>query len=255
MHSSAKRIGGKFLEHYVSPGMKSVLEIGSLDVNGSLRELAPRNLHWTGVDLESGKGVDVVVEAHQPLPFADDYFDIVVATSIFEHDTAFWKTLSEMSRVLSSSGYIYISAPSNGPIHRFPLDVFRFYPDAGLAFTRIVQESGKPEAFLSESFVANQDEEGIWNDMVAIIAASPSSPKPKMKIFDLEACRNIWSDGLFVVESFCPEPQDRWDVRDGQSHIKRAERLESEIGALKSSWSWRLTRPLRLLGSIQTRDK
>lgn len=156
MHASAMRIAGKFLSAYHTRSAAKILEVGSMDVNGSLRRLQPVGSTWTGVDIEDGPGVDVVVPIHSPLPFPDNCFDLVLASSVFEHDTAFWVTLEEMARVVKPTGFIYISAPSNGMVHRYPLDVFRFYPDASIAFLEIVRKR-KGDACLAESFVASQD--------------------------------------------------------------------------------------------------
>jgi len=150
--------------------MERILEIGSHDVNGSLTVHNPEGVEWVGVDINPGPGVDLVIEPHARLPFPDGYFDLVMASSVFEHDTAFWKTLEEMARVVSDEGFIYINAPSNGVVHRYPLDVFRFYPDAGLAFLTIVKEGHKPSAHLVESLVIDRDQPGgDWNDFVAVI--------------------------------------------------------------------------------------
>lgn len=241
MHSSSMRIGGKFLSNYSFDGARRILEVGSLDVNGSLRDQCPNGLDWCGVDLESGQGVDQVVRAHEPLPFPDDYFDLVIASSIFEHDLAFWKTMNEMSRVVSNRGFIYVSAPSNGLVHRYPQDVFRFYPDAGLSLLGIAREIHKPAAHLAESFVANQDHEGIWNDFVAVIGASDQCLAPTSKIFESEGVQNVWSDGEFLRETFRYVPEDQTDAWNGRV-------MKKELEAIKNSWSWRLTKPLRALG-------
>jgi SAM-dependent methyltransferase len=234
------RIGGAFFDKYFSIGMNRVLEVGSLDVNGSLRKWKPADVEWIGVDIEPGKGVDVIVQPHERLPFPDDHFDLVVATSVFEHDTAFWKTMAEIARVANDGAYIYISAPSNGPIHRYPLDVFRFYPDAGISLVKIAQESGKPGAFLSESFVADQDHEGMWNDFVAVIGAGSKCFSPRGKIFEVEQSANVWNDGSFLdsTSSFIPEDQSKRDS------------LLVERDSLLSSLSWRVTRPIRKLVSL-----
>jgi ubiquinone/menaquinone biosynthesis C-methylase UbiE len=80
--------------------------------------------------------VDLVIENTSDLPFTDESFDYVVASSVFEHDPIFWKTFAEMIRVLKPGGCVYINSPSNGMIHRYPIDVYRFYPDAGKALEK-----------------------------------------------------------------------------------------------------------------------
>lgn len=251
MHSSSARIGLKFLEYYATSEPRSVLEIGSLDVNGSLRSFATFDTEWTGVDLESGPGVDLVVEPHRPLPLADDSFDLVVSTSVFEHDLAFWKTLAEMARVVKRDGYIYINAPSNGNVHRYPMDAFRFYPDASISFRQIVRESGKPSAFLAESFVASQDmPDGIWNDFVVVIGSSGECKKPSRKLYTTEEAKNIWDSDRFLDSSFEEITEDQAKhMAKGQFVAcleDRTQSLENELSQIKNSLSWKLTLPFRV---------
>jgi SAM-dependent methyltransferase len=212
------RIGQKFLDNYFSPGMESILEVGSFDVNGSLKSVKPLDSKWIGMDIEKGPGVDVVNQPGEKFPFPDEHFDLVVATSVFEHDPAFWKTLSEMARVVKKSGFLYISAPSNGMVHRYPLDCFRFYPDASQSFLQIVKDV-VPNSFLSESFVGDQDHEQMWNDYVAVIGMNSASVKNVEKIYKSEMCSNIWDDDLFIQASLVETPEDR----------RNAERLAIEV--------------------------
>jgi SAM-dependent methyltransferase len=188
--------------------MTSVLEVGSFDVNGSLKSVKSESADWTGIDIEAGPGVDIVVPPGEKFPFPNGHFDIVVATSVFEHDPAFWKTLSEMTRVVKETGFLYICAPSNGGVHRYPLDCFRFYPDASQSFLDIVREQA-PQAVLSESFVGDQDHEQMWNDYVAIISMSAASLQKIEKIYKSEKCSNIWDGNSFVETSLVETPEDR----------------------------------------------
>ena len=57
-------------------------------------------------------------------------FDVVLSGQTFEHNPQFWRTLNEMSRVLSPDGVMVIIVPSTGPVHRYPVDCYRFQPDA-----------------------------------------------------------------------------------------------------------------------------
>jgi len=38
-----------------------------------------------------------------------------------------------MCRVLKEGGYLYLNAPSKGGYHQYPIDAWRFFPDAGIA--------------------------------------------------------------------------------------------------------------------------
>jgi SAM-dependent methyltransferase len=207
------RIGTKFMRNYVGNSPKSILEIGAYNVNGSLRDAKPQHSEWVGLDIEEGPGVDVVVPPGEALPFESHKFDAVVASSVFEHDPQFWKTMREMARVTKPDGLIYISAPSNGHVHRFPMDCFRFYPDAGVALLRIIQEI-HPRAQLLESFLSEQDHEGVWNDFVAVFAMTPEGYLSAEKILETEAVTNAWSDGRFSDDTFSLLVEDRRKLVD-----------------------------------------
>ncbi len=245
MHNSALRIGGKFLENYWHEKMSTILEIGSYDVNGSLRVKQPEGSSWVGVDIEAGPGVDQVVELGKPLPFPENSFDIIIATSVFEHDPSFWKTLSDMARLVKENGHIFITAPSNGMVHRFPLDCFRFYPDASMSFLNIICDV-KPGANLAESFIGDQDHEGVWNDFVAIFSMK-ASIEPKELVSNSENHTNRWSQGKFHEDTFVELPEDR---RNAELLQLDNIRLAAELEAMRQSKSWKITAPLRRLARL-----
>lgn len=104
-----------------------VLELGSLIVNGSARELFSGE--YVGLDLIEGEGVDVVADAHR-LPFPVDSFDVVLCTEMVEHDSAFWLTMFEAGRVLCPGGHLLLTTRGNGfRYHGFPFDYWRFTAD------------------------------------------------------------------------------------------------------------------------------
>jgi hypothetical protein len=116
---------------------KRVLEIGSLNVNGSARDVLRRYCsEWLGADRQAGAGVDWVGELHELIPRADSdlpaaWADAVVATEAFEHDPTFWTTLEHM-RTLSRRPTLWVvTTPANGfPYHGWPNDYYRFTEDA-----------------------------------------------------------------------------------------------------------------------------
>jgi SAM-dependent methyltransferase len=155
MHPSAMDLGRLlFSTHGV--GLRRVGDIGSLDVNGSLRSLCPEGVEYIGIDLAPGKGVDLVLDDPYQYPFPDAHFDMMVSTSCFEHDPMFWLTFLEMLRVVRDDGIIYINAPSSGSYHTHPWDNWRFYPDASLAMEMWGRRSGYPVHAL-ESFTMSSD--------------------------------------------------------------------------------------------------
>ena len=121
MHDTAYKIGSIVLATYVPRATDAiVVEIGALDVNGSLRHQCPSSALYVGVDAAAGKSVDVVTDPDLPLPFRDAFADVVISSSQMEHDACFWETFLEMVRILRDGGILYMNAPSNGEIHRYP---------------------------------------------------------------------------------------------------------------------------------------
>jgi SAM-dependent methyltransferase len=155
-----------FETHAKSLGGGRVLDIGSQDVNGSLKDVCPPGLAYVGVDFVPGKGVDVVLDDPYVLPFASESFDAVVSSSCFEHSQFFWVLFLEILRVLKPAGLLYLNVPSNGLFHRYPVDCWRFYPDSGAALAEWGRRNGC-RCRLLESFVGRQGREP-WNDFVAV---------------------------------------------------------------------------------------
>jgi len=175
MHPSADVIGRAFFKLYRLPEYERCLDVGSMDVNGTLRPYCP--IEYVGLDIEPGPNVDYVAPK-LPWSISDNLYDMVVSTSCLEHDPAFWLTFAEMARVLRDGGVLYINAPSNGPVHRHPVDCWRFYPDAAQALVRI-----RPWMVLIESFLAAPSPDG-WIDFVAVFGKR-NRPKPKAYLRDM----------------------------------------------------------------------
>lgn len=127
MHGSVMAwVGAKVAEHGLAG--RSTLEVGSLDVNGSVRGLFAGA--YVGLDMRDGPGVDIVGTA-DALPFGDATFDVVISTEMLEHDPAPWLSLAEMGRVLQPGGHLLLTTRGNGfGLHREPHDFWRFMPDA-----------------------------------------------------------------------------------------------------------------------------
>jgi SAM-dependent methyltransferase len=119
MHQSVR----EFVSRYPIKGR--ILEIGSYDVNGSVRDLFP-DTDYLGIDMREGKGVDRVMNGAK-LDFDDASFDGVLYLETMEHDKTFWLTLAEISRVLKKGGRLIITARGIGfPLHDYPGDYYRF---------------------------------------------------------------------------------------------------------------------------------
>jgi len=132
-----------FVDHFAAKMPKSqmkVLDVGSYDVNGSYKHLfAEKKYLYTGVDMEEGPNVDLVLQnPYDWEAIASDSFDIVISGQAFEHIEFFWVTLSEMARVLKKDGLLCIVAPNGFKEHRHPVDCYRFFTDGMVALARYI---------------------------------------------------------------------------------------------------------------------
>jgi SAM-dependent methyltransferase len=162
MHPSAMWWGQQFLNNYSISG--KILEIGSCNRNGGLRDVKPENSEWVGVDLEEGPGVDYVLDDPHKLPFSDSTFDAIISSSVFEHADFFWEIFKEKCRCVKPGGYIYINAPSTGEYHGYPTDSWRFYRDAAFSLEKWAGICGYPVRTIH----ASVDEGTQYCDFVAI---------------------------------------------------------------------------------------
>ncbi len=91
---------------------KAVLEIGSCDVNGSIRSLFEPAAHYVGVDLCEGPGVDLVASGHE-VELARS-FDIAVSCECFEHNPYYLETFENMARHTRPGGLVVFTCATTG---------------------------------------------------------------------------------------------------------------------------------------------
>ena len=118
------------------------------------------NVKYIGLDIEDGPGVDVVSIDPYCTPFEDNSVDIVITGQMFEHCEFFWLTIKDMARIIRPGGYILAITPASGPVHRYPVDCWRFYPDAYAALCKWAD---------LKHIDSWQDPAGKWYDQVGIM--------------------------------------------------------------------------------------
>ena len=120
-----------------------ILDVGSLDIHGNYNYseiFDEEKWNYTGLDIEDGANVDIVVtDIYNWFEIEDNTYDVVVSGQFFEHLEFFWLTMSQIERVLKPGGYVCIIAPSNGPKHGAGLlNCYRFYEDGLRAMAKYV---------------------------------------------------------------------------------------------------------------------
>lgn len=109
MHDEAARYVARTLaERFLAP--RRVLEIGSYNVNGSIRPLFWSADAYVGIDLRPGPGVDWVGPASD---YAETRFDLVVCCETLEHDPEPVMTIDAAWRALRPGGHLILTAASH----------------------------------------------------------------------------------------------------------------------------------------------
>jgi SAM-dependent methyltransferase len=89
-----------------------VLEIGSLDINGSVRQFFQAD-EYIGLDVGPGPGVDVVCEG-QKYDAPDGSFDVVISAECLEHNPYWIETMDNMFRLVRPGGLVIMTCAAPG---------------------------------------------------------------------------------------------------------------------------------------------
>jgi hypothetical protein len=89
-----------------------VLEVGSLNINGSIRQFFS-NCDYLGIDVGSGVDVDLVCEG-QNLHHPNDSYEIFGSCECFEHSPYWVETFNNMYRMTKSNGLVFMSCATTG---------------------------------------------------------------------------------------------------------------------------------------------
>lgn len=102
-----------------------VLEVGSYNVNGTVRDIVAVHI---GIDLRQGNGVDLVCGAEDLLQhFVAGYFDSVITTDTLEHVEHWKECLTAINQAVKPGGWwvCTMASPRKGR-HDYPNDYWRF---------------------------------------------------------------------------------------------------------------------------------
>lgn len=89
-----------------------VLEVGSLDINGSVRQFFT-DCDYLGIDVGEGKGVDLVCQA-QEFQAPAFSFNTAISCECFEHNPYWIASFENMHRVVEKGGLVVMSCATTG---------------------------------------------------------------------------------------------------------------------------------------------
>jgi SAM-dependent methyltransferase len=145
---------------------RDVLEVGSCDVNGSVRpyieSLSPRQ--YLGVDTGPGPSVDWVVDCEKLSTEIIGWWDVVVSTEMLEHVRDWQTCMEQLVGMVKPGGLLLITTRSPGfGYHPFPEDHWRF----------TVDEMDDILTFIQLEVLTVEDDPGMGSPGVFALARNP----------------------------------------------------------------------------------
>ena len=149
--------GERMLTESIVAG-RDVVEVGSYDVNGSVRphveSLAPRS--YLGVDITEGPRVDRVLDAQELVAqLGAESADVVITTEMLEHVREWATVVDNLKGLLRPGGYLLVTTRSAGfPYHAWPYDFWRYELDdfrrifADMEIVALESDEAAPGVFL-----------------------------------------------------------------------------------------------------------
>lgn len=91
---------------------RKVLEIGSLNINGTIRVLFEK-CDYFGIDVGPGKDVDCICLGHE-FNKPDNFYDVVISCETLEHDPHWKLTFKNMIRLCKPGGIVIVTCATTG---------------------------------------------------------------------------------------------------------------------------------------------
>lgn len=117
-----------YLQRFVPEVEGAILEVGSKDYGNTVPfRQHIRHAEYVGLDMEPGKGVDVVGDLSKDLcGLRQEHFSLIICCSVLEHVEKPWLMARNIVTLAKPGGRVYMSVPWVWRYHPYPDDYFRF---------------------------------------------------------------------------------------------------------------------------------
>ena len=199
------------------------VEIGSADVNGSIRPLFPGS-HYTGVDLAAGPGVELVASGHD-VALPSDSVDLAISCECFEHNPMWRETFVNMHRMTRPGGIVVFTCASRGRLEHGTARTRPFDSPSSLAVSWDYYRNLNREDFEPLPLATMFEDHAFFRNEVSkdLYFAGRKSGGPRSLRLDLAA---LWSElGAVNTLVVSDEQEGTWLRRIINQPLQWAERL------------------------------
>jgi len=231
-----EKLRNSFSEFFTN---KKVLEIGSLNINGSIREFFD-NCKYTGIDVGFGDGVDIVCEG-QNYKASDDTYDVVLSAECFEHNPYWLETFKNMIRLCKNNGLVFFTCatdgrPEHGTSKTTPLDSpltvnlgWDYYRN--LNEKNFTDEINFDDYFSEYQFEINEEHKDLyfWGIVNKGVSKNIQIDKSKNKEYDSNIGKNVYKEDMISVSPY----EKVHNVVDCFQYNNEKELLELRVKLLK----------------------
>lgn len=259
---------------------KTVLDVACGEGYGSALLAAAGAASVVGVDVDADTVAHVA--AHHPvdarlgdvaaLPFDDGAFDLVVSFETIEHVQEPERALDELARVCAPEGLVVISTPVAGQYqveNEFHVREFGHEEFAGLLRDRfpavrlLFQHNWLTSAILEpESMELDDGQTALGAELAKVRGLAPGQELYLVALCGQDVGVTLREVGVMAGTDEAHDLAHRLDdavqtqerFRDAYEAGEEAlEEMRRNVARMVSSPSWRLTRPLRVLGRLHRR--
>jgi hypothetical protein len=262
-----------------------VLEVGSQDINGTVRGFFPNAREYLGIDLGIAKCVDWVIPG-ELIELPNGWADVTVSTECFEHCRKWDQVMTNMIRITKPHGLLVITCASIGRATHGTIDsdtlsspyTTDYYKN--LSITDISEKILLGHYFSSHGFEVNSESgdlyfwgirskslvneiEGYWEaPMTRLARAQGQLAQAAARHSEIRAALESFRTGSEQIRHEANRAKAEADQARAEANLARAEadqlkaaneRYKSDIQAVYSSNIWRLTRGIRKIKDILTR--